>query len=414
MRVLFPAAPGYGLMLPIVPLVWAARAAGHEVLFATTAYVTGTAVECGLPTVDVFPQRDVGADLILASGGKAPDPDDPAAAAGLPPGYWRLARQLKPFELFALAMTEGTVAAGRHFGADLVVYPADHVAGMLTATALGVPALEVGNRVSWSLRDEDFRADGGHNDRTGVIPDQAPVMRELRERLGVGDRGPDLVARIDPRAPSLGGLERDEPDSRDGVPWWAMRYVPYNGGGLLPEWARKRPERPRICLTLGTVTPLLSDGSRLSLLMRALGELDVEVILADHSTDLSRLGALPDNVIRAGYLPLSTFLDSCALVVHHGGSGTTAAALHYGVPQLLLPEGADNPLVARRVVDRKAGLALSPADLDVPTAQGLVRRLLTEPAFRRAAAQVSAEMAAQPSPAAVIDRFVREALDRRG
>jgi hypothetical protein len=394
-------------MLPMVPLVWAARAAGHEVLLATTAYVTGVAANCGLPTVDVFPGRDVGADLILASSDRAPDPECGEPGADLPPGYWELARELKPFEFFTLAMTEGTIAAGRAFGADLVVYPSDHMAGMLAAAALGVPALEVGNRVSWSMRDGDFRSSGTHNARTGTVPEDAPVITGLRARLGLGDRRPRLVARIDPRPPSLGGLDQDAPDARDDVPWWPMRYVPYNGGGVIPEWARLRPEVPRICLTLGTVTPLLSDGSQLSLLMRTMGDMHVEVILADHSTDLTRLEPLPANVRAAGYLPLSAFLDTCSLIVHHGGSGTTAAALHYGTPQLLLPEGADNPLAAQLVVDRKAGLALPPAELDPASVRTMVERLLTDPAFGEAAAAVSAEMAVQPSPAAVLDRLVR-------
>jgi len=35
MRILVAVPPGYGLMFPLVPLVWAARVAGHEVLVAT-------------------------------------------------------------------------------------------------------------------------------------------------------------------------------------------------------------------------------------------------------------------------------------------------------------------------------------------------------------------------------------------
>jgi hypothetical protein len=410
MRILFPAAPGYGLLLPVIPLAWAARAAGHEVLLATTAYVTKAAAESGLPTVDVFPARDVGADLLLGSKGQAPKTEE--AGDGLPPGYWELAGAMRPFDLFTLAMTEGTVEAGRRFGADLVVYPSDHAAGMLAAAALGVPALEVGNRVSWSMRDEGVRASGAQNHRTGVIPDHSPLIAMLRERLGIGDREPDLVARIDPRPPSLGGLTEDAEDREGGAPWWPMRYVPYNGGGLLPEWALHRPDRPRICLTLGTVIPLMSDGSKLRLLMQALGELDAEVILADHSTDVAALGELPGNVRLPGYLPLSGFLGTCSLIVHHGGSGTTAAALHHGVPQLILPEGADNPLVAQRVVDRKAGLALPFADIELESVRELVRRLLDEPVFTEAARAVGAEMADQPSPASVIDRLVR-GLDAR-
>ncbi|MFB7900747.1 glycosyl transferase, partial [Streptomyces xiamenensis] len=83
MRILFPAAPGYGLMLPLVPLVWAARAAGHEILIATTAHMAKAAAWAGAPVVDVFPLRDVGEDLV--AGPDAPGcEDDPR----LPEGYW--------------------------------------------------------------------------------------------------------------------------------------------------------------------------------------------------------------------------------------------------------------------------------------------------------------------------------------
>ncbi len=37
MRILFAAPPSFGVLLPIIPLVWAARAAGHEVALATTS-----------------------------------------------------------------------------------------------------------------------------------------------------------------------------------------------------------------------------------------------------------------------------------------------------------------------------------------------------------------------------------------
>jgi hypothetical protein len=46
-------------MLPVVPLMWAARAAGHEILVATTSDMTAVGAQAGLPVVDVFPYRDV-------------------------------------------------------------------------------------------------------------------------------------------------------------------------------------------------------------------------------------------------------------------------------------------------------------------------------------------------------------------
>lgn len=44
-------------------------------------------------------------------------------------------------------------------------------------------------------------------------------------------------------------------------------------------------------------------------------------------------------------------------IVHHGGAGTTAAALHAGKPQVIWPFGVDQPYWARRMktLGRPAG-----------------------------------------------------------
>jgi UDP:flavonoid glycosyltransferase YjiC (YdhE family) len=395
-KILFATAPGYGLTLPLVPLIWAARAAGHEVLLATTSEMTEVGAHAGLPVYDVFPQRDVWQDLMSRVMSK-----DDTATADLPEEY-RLAGQAgNPFGLFTVTMTEGTIDVGRAFGADVVVHTSDHAAGMLAAAALGTPVLEVGNRVSWSLRDIDWRA--GHH-----LFGEDEVSDLMRDKLGIGDARPKVIARIDPRAPSMGGMAAGEehPDERDGVPWWPMRFVPYNGGTVVPEWALHRPERPRIAVTLGTVVPVLTGTSNLTVVIEALGGLDVDVVLAAGQTDLTDLGELPANVRSVGFLPLSAFLPTCSAIVHHGGSGTTAAPLFYGVPQLVLPAFADNPVSAQRVADRGVGLSHDPATVDVATVRAMVRRLLTEDTFRTAAEQARAEMATQPSPSSVLERAI--------
>ena len=391
---LFASAPGYGLTLPLIPLIWAARAAGHEVLLATTSEMTEVVARAGLPVYDVFPERDVWRDLMTTVTSASPPAD-------LPEEY-KVAMGLgNPFGLFTVTMTEGTIHAGRSFGADLVVTTSDHAAGMLAAAALGVPLLEVGNRVSWSVRDAEWR-----NEHHVFGEDE--VYAAMLAKLGLADGRPKVIARIDPRAPSMGGMAANDQDSdeRDGAPWWPMRFVPFNGGTVVPEWAMEPSDRPRIAVTLGTVVPAMTGVSSLKVVVEALGELDVDVVLAAGTADLTELGELPGNVRSVGYLPLSAFLPTCAAIVHHGGSGTTAAPLFYGIPQLVLPSFADNPMSAQRVTDRGVGLAHDPKTVDVPTVRAMVERLLTEDAFRSAATQVRAEMATQPSPGAVIERLV--------
>jgi UDP:flavonoid glycosyltransferase YjiC (YdhE family) len=112
------------------------------------------------------------------------------------------------------------------------------------------------------------------------------------------------------------------------------------------------PDRERWDVVMG---PALSPGGA------SAEQVAFEVVLAG---DIE-VESLPGNVRPAGYLPLSAFLPTTSLLVHHGGSGTTAAPLHYGVPQLVLPSFADNPLSAQRVVERGVGLSHEPATITV-------------------------------------------------
>lgn len=400
MRILFTAGPAYGLTLPIIPLVWAARAAGHEVLVASTSGLATVCADAGLPVADVFPDHDLWdrtmAHMTLGDKKVGTDFPDSGKSAAWTELHRTAAAAGGPFGMFTTLMTEGTIAAAREFEADLVVHTTDHPTGALAARALDIPALDVGNRVSWSNRDAT-------EDRIlSIVPEE--IRRGVRELLDIPDGEPTVLARIDPRVPSMGGIETDQVDTADGVPWWPMRYVPFNGGAVVPEWARTRPDRPRIGVTLGTVVPIVAGTSSLTVVIDALAELDVEVVLAAGTTDLTSLGTLPDNVRSVGYLALSAFLPTCSLLVHHGGSGTTAAPLYYGVPQLVLPSFADNPMSAERVVARGVGLSHDPSTVDAETARKLVERLLSEPEFADAASAVAAEIATQPSPASVIER----------
>jgi UDP:flavonoid glycosyltransferase YjiC (YdhE family) len=67
---------------------------------------------------------------------------------------------------------------------------------------------------------------------------------------------------------------------------------------------------------------------------------------------------LPAQVRHCPFAPFRQLLPLCAALVHHGGIGTTAAALEAGCPQLVLPLAWDQPDNAARVVKLGAGLAL--------------------------------------------------------
>lgn len=60
-------------------------------------------------------------------------------------------------------------------------------------------------------------------------------------------------------------------------------------------------------------------------------------------------------------------------------------ALYAGVPMLVVPQGADQPMVARRVVELGAGLSIRTQDVTGVSVRVLARRLLDHPGFREAA-----------------------------
>jgi sterol 3beta-glucosyltransferase len=56
-----------------------------------------------------------------------------------------------------------------------------------------------------------------------------------------------------------------------------------------------------------------------------------------------------ENVLVMDDIPHDWLLPRCKAVVHHGGAGTTAAGLHSGIPNIVVPFAADQPFWGARV-----------------------------------------------------------------
>lgn len=86
---------------------------------------------------------------------------------------------------------------------------------------------------------------------------------------------------------------------------------------------------------------------------------------------------LPASVIHFTYAPFRQLLPVCGAFVHHGGIGTTAAALETGCPQLVLPLAWDQPDNAARIIELGAGLTLGPRQRSVKEMGLALSRLST-------------------------------------
>jgi UDP:flavonoid glycosyltransferase YjiC (YdhE family) len=123
-------------------------------------------------------------------------------------------------------------------------------------------------------------------------------------------------------------------------------------------------------------------------------------------------GELPDNVHVERFVAQSAVLPLVDLIVHHGGTGTVLGALERGLPQLLLPQGADQFLNAEILTTAGAVRALT-NDAQQDGAIGeAVQLLLGDCPERRAARHLRDEIAAMPAPADVVPILVELASGR--
>ena len=80
------------------------------------------------------------------------------------------------------------------------------------------------------------------------------------------------------------------------------------------------------------------------------------VILAQGWADLTPIDDR-DDCFAIGEVNQQALFARVAAVVHHGGAGTTTAAACAGAPQVVVPQGADQPYWARRVTELGIGAA---------------------------------------------------------
>ncbi|MGP4008434.1 macrolide family glycosyltransferase [Streptomyces sp. 4N124] len=152
---------------------------------------------------------------------------------------------------------------------------------------------------------------------------------------------------------------------------------------LDPSFPADRLQDPVLYASLGTV--FNADPQLLRTFATALAPLGGTVIVSTGQTDPDALGPLPANVLAHRFVPQPEVLARAALFITHGGMNSVNEAMYAGVPMLVVPQGADQPMVARRVVELGAGLSIRTQDVAKGSVRVLARRLLHDPGFGAAA-----------------------------
>lgn len=414
----------------LVPLAWALRAAGHEVRVASQPDLADTITQAGLTAVSVGPSGWFGGDpwapellgqAFLDSLEFVREFD----YTGQDPATWNR-RTLLELEHVASSvmystmnsdpMIDGLVEFARSWQPDLVIWEMYTFAGAIAGRATGAAHARFlwGPDIALRARHAMLALGRAEPPEYRVDP-TAEWLGAVSERFG-GRFDEEIVTgqwTIDITPP---GMRLDVDIHTLGV-----RYVPYNGRSVVPDWLHTPPGRPRVCLTLGLTSR--SDGQAVDSLDEVLGsvslgdlldavaDLDAEVVATIDPAALDGV-VLPDNVRATGFVPLNDLLPTCSAAVHQGGSGTRSTAEVHGVPQLMLTDPWD-AVRGRAVEQCGAGLTLPRAELTADILRESLLRLLRDPSFVAGARRLQREVLAEPSPTELVPHLEKLTAEHR-
>ena len=377
MKIVFASLPAYGHLYPLMPLALACADAGHEVTVATGAPFVG---QLPLPTFRSVPPHVNIDDLVAETKRRHPE----ATGEDLVVGMFA--------DVSAEAVSGILLPELERNRPDLVVYEAMNTGAGVAANVLGIPAVAF----AISIMHLGYAA---IHPATVRFQQRAWTDRDLTPPLGA----PLLAeALLDPSPPSLRPLSGPYEVAK--IP---IRGVAWTGSaGTVPDWLLAARTRPRVYLTLGTVA-----FGAVEVLRRAIDDLldlDLDLLVAvGPDGDPAALGQTSPRVRLERFVDQARVLRLIDVVVHHGGTGTVLGAFEAGVPQLILPQGADQFFNADALPRIGAARALHNDDQAPGTIRAAVEALLADGPERQMTRRIQSEIAAMPSPAVVADELVR-------
>jgi UDP:flavonoid glycosyltransferase YjiC (YdhE family) len=138
-----------------------------------------------------------------------------------------------------------------------------------------------------------------------------------------------------------------------------------------------------------------------------LSTLDAQVLVATGKLEVAVLGPVPDNAVIERWVPQADLLPYLDLIVHHGGNGTTFAAMSAGVPQLFLQNrpGPDQSLNSDMLCATGAGERLLLDEISAEAVADTGKLMLADPERVGAAQAIAKEIAGMPAPREIARRL---------
>jgi UDP:flavonoid glycosyltransferase YjiC (YdhE family) len=260
-----------------------------------------------------------------------------------------------------------------------------------------------GTLTEWLFWRSTHKVEDNQRRELGLPKATGPSPRRIAERKSLEIQAydefcfPGLAAewaKWDGRRPFIGTLTMElTTDADDEVASWSAAGT------------------PPICFATGSI-PVESPADTVEMISAACAQLGERALVCFGGTDFSHLPHF-DHVKVVGPVNYAATFPACRAVVHHGGSGTTAASLRAGIPTLILWSSADQPYWGNQLKRLKVGTARR---FSTTTRESLVadlRRILA-PQYAIRARELAPRMTTPAKSVAKAADLFEDAVRRKG
>jgi MGT family glycosyltransferase len=402
-RILIATTPAMGHISPLVPLAKTLVGRGHDIRWYTASKYRARVEASGAQFVGYSRARDFDDSKI--------DEEFPGRARLR--GLAQLKYDMKHVFIDAAPDQAADIREiMQSFPADLLMYDAAMVGGLLVHEQNGPPSLAVGvlpmmmssvdtapfglglqpstnlsrrvrNRLlNWFVQNIAFR-------------DVQEHWQAMRARLQMGPTGwwlNHVTRSTFYLQPSVRGFEYARSDLADNVEFIGM-IPPKQSVGVAkpPFWGELDGSRPVVHVSQGTIANATPD--LIAPTLEGLAGEDVLVVVSTGNRPIEqlKLGKLPQNARIAPFLSYPDLLPKTSVMVTNGGYGGVQMALSYGVPLVVAGASEDKPEVAARVAWSGAGLNLKTGKPKPHAVRAAVRAVLDDPRYRARAQTLASE-----------------------
>lgn len=238
------------------------------------------------------------------------------------------------------------------------------------------------------------------------LPGESPLGNPLQE----GQHSPECALAL--FSPQLGAAQADWPAH---VHITGFAHYPQPGAAMDASLQSfLRGGTPPLVFSLGSTAVHIGAGF-LRESIEACEQLGRRAVLFTGSPEVrAQLPAtLPDFIHAVDYAPHAAVFPQAAVVVHHGGIGTSTEALRAGRPMLVVPHGFDQFDNAERLQRLGVARALAARDYRCATALPLLKDLLDDPAYAQRARRCGEAVRAEQGEQVAADLIESICVQRR-